>query len=112
MTENALAALREGRLQFPRFCDNYIQAAEIYYNTQDFRKAIDLCKASLIECEGSVWCNKYDINTFYPYYIIGLSYGRLGELEKSVCYLSIAASMNTYEPDVKKYLVNIFDLTS
>lgn len=104
MTENALAALREGRLQFPRFCDNYIQAAEIYYNTQNFRKAIELCKASLIECEGSVWCNKYDINTFYPYYIIGLSYGRLGELEKSVCYLSIAASMNTYEPDVKKYL--------
>lgn len=92
--EYALIAFREGRLKYPRFTDNYLQAAEIYYNNGSFIQAIELCKAALIECESSVWCNKYDINSYYPYYIMGLSYNNLGENTTGLAYLAMAKMKN------------------
>lgn len=102
--EKAYMALREGRLHFPKFCDNYIQAAEMFYNQNEFIRAIELCKAAFIECENSVWCNRFDINSYYPYYIMGLSYARLGDLPQGVCYLSIALTLNPENQEIKKYL--------
>lgn len=101
--DRALAIFREGRLLYPRFCDNYLLPAEIHYNDGEYNKCIDLCKASFKECEPSVWCNRYDVYSFYPYYLIGLSYAQLNDYNNALCYLAIAYSLNNDESIINAF---------
>lgn len=93
--DGALAVMREGRLVHPRFCDNYLQAAEVYYNDKQYRKAIQLCQDALVLAEPSVWCNRFDIYSYYPYYIMGLSYCNLGQNLEGLAYLTMAKLKNS-----------------
>jgi len=70
----ALAYFREGRLQVPSVADNYLDAARLYYELKKYKMAGELCEDALRVCGPSNWCNTHDINSYYTYYVAGLSY--------------------------------------
>ena len=84
----------EGRIYCPYFVDNYVEAMEMYYNTGRFKLAIELGLSALELCKGSNWCNVYDINNYYPYYILGISYYHSGDYLKGIAYLQLAYTRN------------------
>ena len=92
--EKALFYLTEGRIVCPFFVDNYIVAAQLYFNLGVYQSSIEVMQKGLENCSESFWCNIYDINTFLPYYILGLDYDNINNKIKSIGYLSIAAQMN------------------
>lgn len=95
--DEALFYLSEGRIACPFFTDNYIIAAQILYNSERYLESIELIQKGIKYCSESFWCNIYDINTFLPYYILGLSYNNIKELLKSIANLSIAYQLNPTE---------------
>ena len=90
----ALTFFREGRLRVPDVADNYMAAAELYYNNKYYQQAIELCKACVAQCGEAQWCNIHDPNSYYPYWIIGLSYYFLNEKITALGYLEIARRKN------------------
>ena len=85
---------REGRLLMPSFADNYIDAAQLYYNVKDFKTAGLLCEEALKNCDESNWCSVHDVKSYFVYYIAGLSYFYQGDLIKALAYADLAALLN------------------
>ena len=92
--EKALRFFREGRILYPKTADNYLAAAEIYYNTHEYHKALELSLDCLKECEEAKWCNVYDIQSYFPYWIIGMSYYFLNEKAKALGIMNISYLKN------------------
>ena len=95
----------EGRLACFYFADNYIEAMEMFFNTQQYEKAIDLGEIALERCKEAQWCGNYDINNYYAYYIIGLSHLQLSQFIPAIGFLEIAYSKNPNE-DLQKQITN------
>lgn len=93
----AMNYFREGRLYDPTFIDNYVGPAETYYNLKKYDQAIELLEAAFKTNSKSVWCNVYDIFSYYCYYLLGLSYYFKGDLLKALAYLEIACVKNNNE---------------
>jgi hypothetical protein len=81
----------------PTFTDNYLDAAQLYYNLKDFRTAGLLCEDALKTCGASNWCNVHDIKNYLVYHIAGLSYYYQKDLIKALAYMDIAALLNPTE---------------
>lgn len=92
-----------GRLEDPAFVDNYLGLAEYYFNIQQFDKTIDLVEQALKNGHPSVWCSVYDINSYYCYYLLGLSYYNQKDFIKALAYIEIACMKDNYE---NKELIN------
>ena len=90
----ALAYFREGRLQVPSVADNYLDAARLYYELKKYKMAGELCEDALRVCGPSNWCNTHDINSYYTYYVAGLSYYYQKDLIKALAYLDVAALLS------------------
>lgn len=95
--EKSIQYFREGRLYMPTFTDNYLDAAQLYYNLKDFRTAGLLCEDALKTCGASNWCNVHDIKNYLVYHIAGLSYYYQKDLIKALAYMDIAALLNPTE---------------
>lgn len=91
---DALRYFSEGRLVCATFADNYLAAAQVYFNNKDYKKTIELCLSAFRSCTIAVWCGVYDIKSFLPYYLLGLSYYFLDKKVKALAYLSIARVKN------------------
>lgn len=91
---NSLNYFREGRLVSPFYADNYLIAAQIYFENKDYEKTIQLIEDALNYCYPAVWCSISDIQNYIPYYILGLSYFNLKNMEKAVYYLTLASYLN------------------
>ena len=101
MRENYNAALlffTEGRIHAPDFTDNYIAAAEIYYNSKQYLQAAELCKAAFKYTNTAYWCSVYDIKSYYSYWLLGLCNYFLGKKLKAIGLIEIAYQLN---PDEK-----------
>ena len=101
MRENYEAAqvfFTQGRIYAPDFADNYLAAAEIYYNHQQYRQAIELCKAAFRYSNTAYWCSVYDIKSYYGYWLLGLCNFYIGNKIKALGLLEIAYQLN---PDKK-----------
>ena len=99
--QKALAYFREGRLIAPNVIDNYLAAAEIYYNDKDYKKALDLAKDGLRESDTARWCNNYDPQSFFPYWVIGMSYFFLDDKFMALSFMRIAELKHPTE-DIRK----------
>ena len=93
----ALRYHREGRLLYPKCVDNYLCAAEIYYNRKQYKDTIVLCQEAINNCDNAEWCNYYDINSFYPYWLLGNAYLSSGDYIKALGYLECAYQKNPIE---------------
>lgn len=94
---------REGRLLDASFSDNYMRAVELYFNEQNYNAAITLCKEALKNCPEAYWCSIYDMNAYYVYKILGLSYYLINNKELSICYLTIANQKN-FENEIQQII--------
>ena len=92
--ELALRYFSEGRLLFPHFADNYLDAAQVYYDLKQWDKVIELCNRALKNCPESFWCSVHDTNSYYVYWMCGLSYSYINNYEKAIVYTSIAKAIN------------------
>ena len=92
--DEAMNYFREGRLICPTLADNYLAPAQAYFNKKNYSKAIELCLAAFEKCTIAVWCGVFDIKSFIPYYLLGLSYYFIGDKIKGLAYLSIARVKN------------------
>lgn len=90
----ALSYFQEGRLVEPSFADNYLAAAEIYYNSKKYQITIDLIKSCLSNCKQANWCSIFDAQSYYPYILLGMSYYFLGQREQALAYLTIGYFKN------------------
>jgi len=52
-------------------------------------------------CYEAAWCGVYDVTTFYPYYILGMSYYCSGEKAKGLGFLEIAYNKNPGDQEIK-----------
>lgn len=84
----------EGRLACLIFVDNYLEAMEMYYNTQQYEKVIELGKDAYRNCSQAFWCNVYDIKNYYASYLMGIAYIALKDYFKGLGYLTLAYSRN------------------
>lgn len=103
--ENSTKAKRyfsEGRLIAPGFIDNYLAEAEICYNEGNYDKAIDLCIRGFENCDVAPWCGVFDAHSFYPYWLLGMSYYFKGDKPQALAYIQIAITKNT-----DKNLINV-----
>ena len=90
----ALKYFREGRIAVPNMVDNYIAEAELHYNTGEYLQSLELARASIKYCEGAKWCNIYDGQSYYPYWLIGMSYYFLNDKLKALSFMTIAKHKN------------------
>lgn len=104
--ETALIYFREGRIAAPQFADNYLIAAQKYFDIGQYQQAIDLCLSALDNCLAAVWCNITDICSFSPYYLLGISYYQLQNIEKSIMYMSVANQLNNNLQNVLNDFIN------
>ena len=95
--KRAMDYFREGRLRFPYFADNYLCAAEIASMKGEWDIVIELCKAAMKNSYPSNWCSIFDINSYFPFWLLGVSYYNLGNREKGFAYLTIAAQLTDKE---------------
>ena len=98
--KKALNYYREGRLACSTFADNYLAAAEIYYNEKKYEQAIQLCRDAFYNCDKAVWCGVFDINNYYPYWLIGMSNYFLGDKIKALAYIDIALIKNQEDKEL------------
>ena len=99
--DDAFFYYANGRIVCPRLVDNYIDPALMYYENSQYAQAIELCKEAFKYCYEAAWCGVYDITTFYPFYIMGMSYYCLGEKEKALGFLEIAYNKNPGDEEIK-----------
>ena len=92
---------REGRLVCDFFADNYVEAMELYFNTQRYHQVIELGKVAFEKCTEAQWCGNYDINNYYAPYIMGMAYWQLDEPIKSLGFLRVAYECNPSEDLLK-----------
>lgn len=90
----ALGYYREGRLLYSHCADNYLGAAELYYNLGQYNKVITLCKEALENCDNAEWCSYYDINAFYVYWLAGNAYLAISDYLTALGYLECAYQKN------------------
>ena len=88
----AFAYFREGRLIAPEVIDNYLAAAEIYYNVKMYQQALTLAKSGLHQAKTARWCTTYDPHSYYPYWLIGMSYYFLGDKIRGLGFMEVAES--------------------
>ena len=100
-TEDALFYYKNGIIECPKLVDNYIDAALIHYTNQQYQQAIELCEMAFKYCYEAAWCGVYDVTTFYPYYILGMSYYCSGEKVKGLGFLEIAYNKNPGDQEIK-----------
>lgn len=85
----AIYYYREGRIADPGTADNYLAAAEIYYNAREYKQSIELVLSCLKNCQRAGWCSIFDAQSFYPYWILGMSYYFSGDKEKALTYITV-----------------------
>ena len=71
-----------------------MRAVELYFNEQNYNATITLCKEALKNCPEAYWCSIYDMNAYYAYKVLGLSYYLIDNKELAICYLTIANQKN------------------
>lgn len=103
---DALAHYLEGRLVAPGYADNYLAAAEYYFNNQEYRTTIALIEQALHHCDEAIWCSIYDPKNFYPYQLLGISYYNLGNKEKALTYLCMSLFKN-YDQHIHESMIAI-----
>ena len=86
---------REGRLLYPNCADNYLMGAELCFNNKNYKQAIVLCEAALHNAGQAEWCNYYDIDSFFVFWMLGLSYANIGEYVKALAFLECAYQKNS-----------------
>ena len=89
--DKAMRFFFEGRLVAPGYADNYLAPAEYYYNNKKYQKAIDLCESAFQNCGIAPWCGVFDVNSFYPYWLLAMNYYFLGNKVKALAYMQIAS---------------------
>jgi len=104
--QRALNYYREGRLIAPHVIDNYIAAAELYYNNKEYQKALDITQAGLENAQTARWCTTYEPHSYFPYWILGMSNYFLNNYILALGYMSIALAKNPSE-DIKSLYDNI-----
>ena len=93
----ALQYFREGRLIAPRVIDNYLAAAEIYYNNTEYNAALELTISGLHNAETARWCTTYNPDSYFPYQIIGMCNYYKNNFEIALAYMYIAYLKNPTE---------------
>ena len=104
-TKSAEQFYLEGRIACDFFADNYVEAMEMYFNSQQYNKVIELGKIAMVRCAEAQWCGNYDMNNYYPLYIMGMAYWQLEEPVKGIGFLSLAYQRNPNEA-LKNQLTN------
>ena len=84
----------QGREVAPNIIDNYIAEAEILYTDQKYEEVVDLMRAGLQNAETARWCTIYDPQSYYPYWLLGMSTYFLGDKLRALGYLTIAEQKN------------------
>lgn len=92
--KSAAQCFLEGRIACDYFADNYVEAMEMYFNTQQYNKVIDLGKMAYKKCTEAQWCGNYDINNYFAAYIMGMAYWQLNEPIKAIGFLQLAYNKN------------------
>ena len=96
--DEALNVLKKGRNLVPNCGDTYFIAAEIIYNERNnFQEVFDLCQQGLQNAGENYWCTIVAKESYYPYYLMGLSKYNLGEKIEALAYLAIARERNSNE---------------
>ena len=90
----SLSYFREGRLIAPDIIDNYLAAAEIYYNNHEYKKAIELTQDGIALAGTARWCTSYQSDSYFPYWILGMSNYYLDNYFLGLGYLTIAVNKN------------------
>lgn len=93
--KKALFYFSEGRIIDPFTADNYLAAAETYYNHKHFDEASELCRAAFKNCMNANWCAVFDIQSYYPYWLLGMCYYFMNQKDKALGYLTIASIKNS-----------------
>ena len=104
--DKSLNYFREGRLNSPFFSDNYLLAAQIYLDHEDYQRVIELCEDAINYCYSAVWCSTTDIQSYVPYYLLGISYSKLNNFEKAVYYFTLANFLSNNSNDEIKQNLN------
>jgi len=86
----AFACFTEGRMMCPWSIDNYIIPAQILFEERQYKDTYALMENAFKYCHESFWCNIYDINSFLPYYLAGISSYNMGEKLKGLGFLTMA----------------------
>ena len=94
---------REGRLFCPTDADNYFSAAEAAFAKKDWNIVIELVQAGMKNGVPPNWCSIFDINSYYPYWLLGASYYNIGQKEKGFAYLAIARTLTEDNDIIKSY---------
>lgn len=94
----------EGRLICPYFFDNYFAPALVYINTNENEKSIEILKLAFTQCREAFWCSINDINSYVPYFMLGLNYLNQNKLIEAIAYFKIAEALNEQNADIKQYL--------
>ena len=90
--QNTLQDFEKGRCYYGTgYADNYLAPAEYYYNNKKYQKAIDLCESAFQNCGIAPWCGVFDVNSFYPYWLLAMNYYFLGNKVKALAYMQIAS---------------------
>ena len=84
----------QGREVAPNIIDNYIAEAEMLYTDQKYEEVIKLMRAGLQNAETARWCTIYDPQSYYPYWLLGMSTYFLGDKLRALGYLTIAEQKN------------------
>ena len=101
----ALMYFREGRLIAPDVLDNYLAAAELYYNNKNYKLALIITQEGLKNANTARWCTSYDPESYIPYWFLGMSNYFLGNYIEGFGYMKIAEIKNP-TPDMN-YLCNM-----
>lgn len=78
----------------PNTLDNYIAEAEMLYQNKQYDVIIPLMKRGFSKVDSAKWCTMYDANSYYAYWILGMSYYQLDDKIQALAYITIAADRN------------------
>ena len=107
-SQKALAYFREGRLIAPDIIDNYLAAAEVYYTMNNYKAALELTQEGLRNAETARWCTTYQADSYFSYWILGMTNYYLGNEYLGLGYITIAAEKNPTQEmlNLKQELIN------
>lgn len=101
--EEALRILKKGRTEIPNYGDNYFLAAEITYQMNNYEETFELCKNGLENASENQWCTIVARESYYPYFLMGLSKYYLGDKINGLAYVAIAREKNMNEETNKVF---------
>lgn len=105
--ENVFFLCREARLICPVFVDAYVIEALVTFNQQNYEHSLQLILSALEICNDSFWCNIYDINTSFIYFLIGANYNNLGKKIEALGYLTLAHMLNPADQEISDNITKI-----